>query len=117
MRNGKIALTYTLSPPHYQDSLHSSFTTSQRLADKLSLFPKMGISFVEVPSGPTKPSSLIGIASAVPIMCIITISLRFYLRVFRQKMPLKIDDWILIPAVFFVIGMSIVTLLGMLLSK
>lgn len=62
--------------------------------------------------GPNKASNLLILATTLPILCLVTIALRFNIRRY-QKLPLQADDWILLPALILVVGMGISTILGM----
>ena len=44
----------------------------------------------------TSPSGLIAMSCVLPILCIVAVGLRFWLRG-RQKSQLKIDDWLMVP--------------------
>ncbi|KAH8702818.1 hypothetical protein GQ44DRAFT_778419 [Phaeosphaeriaceae sp. PMI808] len=46
-----------------------------------------------------------------PVLSILIVALRFYTRK-RNKSPLKLDDWILLPALFFTIGMGVAIIVG-----
>jgi len=68
--------------------------------------------WISTPSGPTKPSSIIAVSSALPALCIIAVALRFYLRHIQKKTALKLDDWTVALALVFVIAMGAVGIIG-----
>lgn len=45
----------------------------------------------------TSLSGLIAMSCVLPILCIVAVGLRFWLRG-RQKSQLKVDDWLMVPA-------------------
>ncbi|KAJ2991335.1 hypothetical protein NUW58_g2548 [Xylaria curta] len=53
----------------------------------------------------------IAAAVVLPLANIIAVGLRFWVRT-KQKQPLKVDDWLLIPATFMTIGIGILMLYG-----
>ncbi|KAF2855811.1 hypothetical protein T440DRAFT_551145 [Plenodomus tracheiphilus IPT5] len=62
-------------------------------------------------AGYTSPGSLIAICVVLPVLSILAVALRFYTRK-RSKSSLKLDDWILLPALSFTIGMGVATIVG-----
>jgi len=63
------------------------------------------------PSGPTKPSSVMIVSTLLPAFAILAVLARFNARRI-QKVALKLDDWIMIPASLLVVGISICGILG-----
>jgi len=63
------------------------------------------------PSGPTKPSSVMIVSTLLPALAILAVLARFNVRRI-QKVAIKLDDWIMIPASLLVIGISICAILG-----
>ena len=51
------------------------------------------------------PASIIAVGAVMPALGIVAVALRFYCRR-RNRNPLQIDDWILIPALLLTIGMG-----------
>lgn len=45
----------------------------------------------------TSPSGLIAMSCVLPVLSAITVGLRFWLHA-RQKSQLKVDDWLMLPA-------------------
>jgi hypothetical protein len=66
---------------------------------------------MEQASGPTSPPVFLSACIVLPIMCIIAIGLRFNARRV-QKSGLKMDDWIMLPALIFFMGMAACAILG-----
>lgn len=66
---------------------------------------------MEQASGPTSPPVFLSACIVLPIMCITAIGLRFNARRV-QKSGLKIDDWVMLPALIFFLGMAACAILG-----
>lgn len=52
-----------------------------------------------------------GLAIAIPVLAITAVSLRFFVRN-RRKVGIRMDDWLLLPALLFYIGVCIVFIIG-----
>ncbi|KAF7889887.1 uncharacterized protein EAF02_002302 [Botrytis sinoallii] len=59
----------------------------------------------------TSPQGVIACNTILPVLGIAAVGLRFYVRS-QQKVALKIDDWLQIPALVLFIGMAIAALYG-----
>lgn len=62
-------------------------------------------------SGYASPGSVIAESVVLPVLCIAAVSLRMYTRK-RQKQPLLVDDWILVPGLVFTIAMAVCMIVG-----
>ncbi|KAI0002685.1 plasma membrane protein Pth11-like protein [Xylariaceae sp. FL0662B] len=58
-----------------------------------------------------KPSHLIAAGVALSVVDIIAVGCRFWLRQ-QHKLPLKLDDWLMVPATLMTVGIGIVMVYG-----
>ena len=61
---------------------------------------------------PYGPPELIGTAIALPILSIIALVLRFYVRLRVRKTDIGIDDYLILIALPLVIGQNVIQILG-----
>ncbi|CAG8955511.1 hypothetical protein HYFRA_00009463 [Hymenoscyphus fraxineus] len=59
----------------------------------------------------TSWQGITALSTALPVLCTITVGLRFHARI-RQKADLEFDDWAQIPSLLLFIGMCITCLIG-----
>lgn len=68
-------------------------------------------SYMERATGPTSPSLFLAACIALPIVCILTVGLRFNARR-MQKSGFQLDDWTMVSALIFYIGLCVCGILG-----
>lgn len=71
----------------------------------------MVLSWFKTPQGPTSPSNVLAVSIVLPVLCVVAVAFRFNARLL-QKNSLKLDDWLTVPALLFVIGMAVCTIIG-----
>jgi len=63
------------------------------------------------PSGPSKPSSVLIVSTFLPVLSLVAVAFRFNVRRIT-KAEIQFDDWLMIPAIILVAGMSICGIIG-----
>ena len=71
----------------------------------------MVLSWFVTPQGPTSPSNVLAVSIVLPLLCVTAVAFRFNARL-MQKASLKLDDWLTVPALLFVIGMGVCAIIG-----
>ena len=56
--------------------------------------------------------SLIGVAIALPLLGIIAVILRFYVRLYLKRDYLGVDDWLILASIILVCGQAAIQILG-----
>ena len=56
-------------------------------------------------------AQVITLGTILPLVCINVLALRFYSRV-RRKVPIGMDDWLMVPGLILYIGMCICMVIG-----
>ena len=56
--------------------------------------------------------SLIGVAIALPLLGIIAVILRFYVRLHLKRDYIGVDDWLILASIILVCGQAAIQILG-----